>query len=301
MGLFGKKMRVNRTYIKEVSESGIFDNTYTAAMPQTVTADIIAAHFQTDNGKKNRALVIGFDGARADSMLLILKGKDEKVTGINSDSRYSAVKALKESGGLYITYAGGDPEKPETWQETSTAQGWAAVLTGKWGVENGVQKHVPLRADAPTVLMRLARTGVSADFIASWRDHFTITYSEEIQTAKRENIPLTFTQVETDEDLHARVHNDIEAGTECIFGIYEGPDANGHNTGFGNGNYRYVKTVTDLDRCVYEHLSYIRSRAEFEHENWLFVITSDHGGKGWGHGRQITEDRTTFLAVNKKV
>ena len=220
------------------------------------------------------------------------------VSGINSDSRYSGIKRLKKAGGLYLTYAGGDKGG---YQETSTAQGWSSILTGKWGKENGVILHVPIRENVPTVLRELAEKGYPASFNASWEDHFTITYSREIEIAKRDNLPLVFNRVENDEELHEKIKSEITSGTKCIFAIYEAPDCNGHSTKFGNGNYRYVKAVTDLDRCVYEQLDFIESREEYKDENWLIIVTSDHGGHDFGHGKQITEDRTTFLACNKKL
>lgn len=77
-------------------------------------------------------MIYGFDGARADSMIYLIPSTDENVTGHNFRSRYSAVTALKEQGRLYLSYAGGDRSHPDTLQETSTAQGWSAILTGKW-------------------------------------------------------------------------------------------------------------------------------------------------------------------------
>lgn len=293
-----KAPKENKEYISNVNNSGIFDNSYADSLPQTVTADIVRKHFETKSDKTNRALIIGFDGARADSMLLILKGADEKVSGINSDSRYSGIKKIKEAGGLYLTYAGGDKGG---YQETSTAQGWSSILTGKWGKENGVILHVPIRENVPTVLRELAEKGYSSSFNASWQDHFTITYSREIEITKINNLPLTFNRVENDEELHEKIKTEITSGTKCIFAIYEAPDYNGHSTKFGNGNYRYVKAVTDLDRCVYEQLSFIESREEYKDENWLIIVTSDHGGHNFGHGKQITEDRATFFACNKKL
>ncbi len=39
-----------------------------------------------------------------------------------------------KTGGVYITYVGGDHGFQ---QETSTAQGWASALCGKWMKKNG--------------------------------------------------------------------------------------------------------------------------------------------------------------------
>ena len=81
---------------------------------------------------------------------------------------------------------------PENPQETSTAQGWAAILTGVWGDNNGVKRHVPLKTDCPTVLRNLAESGKKAAFLAEWADHFTITYKEEIRMAEEKKLPLCF-------------------------------------------------------------------------------------------------------------
>lgn len=108
-------------------------------------------------------MLIGFDGARADAMHLLFESTDEKITGGLFVSAYSAVQALKAEGGLYLSYAGGESDSR---QETSTAQGWAAILTGVWGAENGVLRHLPLKTNCPTVLRELAMQGKKSAFLA---------------------------------------------------------------------------------------------------------------------------------------
>lgn len=36
-------------------------------------------------------------------------------------------------------------------------------------------------------------------------------------------------------------------------------------------------------------------------EEWLVIVTADHGGSGRGHGKQIYEHRTIWMATNMKV
>lgn len=62
-------------------------------------------------------------------MKYLIKSESEKISGGNDDFNYSAVNLLKKTGGVYITYVGGDHGFQ---QETSTAQGWASALCGKW-------------------------------------------------------------------------------------------------------------------------------------------------------------------------
>lgn len=43
------------------------------------------------------------------------------------------------------------------------------------------------------------------------------------------------------------------------------------------------------------------ARETFQNEDWLILITSDHGGHKTGHGTQKAEDRMTFIAGNQKI
>lgn len=162
-------------------------------------------------------------------------------------------------------------------------------------------KHTILRDDCPTVLTRAAQSGKSAIFSSIWQDHFTITYKNEIKNAAENILPLEFRQVKDEEELQRVMMSAIDGGTEVIFGINEFPDYNGHMHGFGNDNYRYVAGITNADRFAYELIEHIESRPEYKDEEWLYIITSDHGGHGRGHGTQKTEDRMTFIAINKKI
>ncbi|MGN1203075.1 MAG: hypothetical protein ACI4RF_07240 [Eubacterium sp.] len=286
----------DKRYIKFVENNGIFDNTVDTAYPQTIVADMVRKHLYHNNTqRKKRVLIYGFDGARADSIAYLIPDKDF------CKGKYNATASLKQQGGLYLSYAGGDKSKPETLQETSTAQGWSAILTGLWGIENGVVKHVTKRNDVPTVLMEGAEKGLSAVFCAIWRDHFTITYKDEIAKAKENNLPLEFSLVSDENKLQEEIIKAIDNNTDIIFGICEFPDVNGHGTGFSNENYKYISAIVNSDRYASELIEHITNRQEYETEDWLIIITSDHGGHGRGHGTQQITDRMTFIASNKKI
>lgn len=286
-----------KDYFETIDGVGIFDNGKNSMLPQIVCAKTVRKHFKTAE-KTPKALIIGFDGARADSMAYVVKSAEEKTSGKLFLPEYSAIKLLKSQGGLYLTYAGGEELTP---QETSTAQGWSAILTGEWGAKNGVLKHVPLNTDCPTVLRELAESGKKAAFLAEWEDHFTITYKKEIEISEQNKIPLTFKRHKDDEELEQSFIEYIKGDTDCIFGIFEAPDYNGHTDRFGDVNYKYVTSVCNLDRVAYKLIEEVRSRPSYDDEDWLIMITSDHGGHGFGHGTQKPEDRNTFLACNKKI
>ncbi len=160
--------------INALCASGIYSNTPDTAYPQTVVADIMRRHLESDGGKRKRILVWGLDGVRADCVPCTLNN--------------GAVSYLKDIGGLYLTYAGGDPKRPETLQKTCTWQGWAAIQTGKWGIENGVVEFTTLNRNCPTVLLEASRKEYSCLFSIGWIDHLTCTYKDEIEMAKMRDL-----------------------------------------------------------------------------------------------------------------
>lgn len=290
--LFKKKKK----YFEAIDHTGVFDNDRRSMLPQTTCAKLVREHFK--NVKKTpKALIIGFDGARADSMNYLVEGNNTSLCGSNFVNEYSAINKLRNEGGLYLSYAGGEPGQS---QETSTAQGWASILTGEWGDKNGVLKHVVLSKDCPTVLRELAEKGKKSVFYGIWPDHFTITYKGEMEIAEKENIPLRFIQLKNDKELEEKMLKEVKKDSDIIFGIFESPDLNGHGYGFGSAEYRYVLAISNLDRVSYKIIKALEDRPTYNEEDWLIIITSDHGGHKKGHGTQLDEDRTTFIASNKK-
>ncbi len=294
--MFGQ--RAEKQYLERLDTHGVFDNTTKTAFPQTIIAKMVKKHFAECAEKKPKALLIGFDGARADAMHLLCESDDAAVTGQLFCSEYSAVQALKAEGGLYLSFAGGTADAP---QETSTAQGWAAILTGVWGDQSGVQKHVTLRKECPSVLRALAQKDIPAAFLAEWADHFTITYKDEMEMAEKMKLPLVFRKYEDDRKLESAFLEQIQSDTDCIFGIFEAPDYNGHETGFSLENPRYAAAVCRLDTVAYRLMEEVKSRPTYSEEDWLILITSDHGGHDRRHGTQKQTDRMTFIASNKAI
>jgi len=293
------KDKINeKKYIKCVSEKGIFSNSYESRMSQTVVQPAILNHFKNSQ-KTPKCLFLGWDGCRADAMKYLISNGDARLCGSSKIAPFSAVSMLKEQGGLYVTYVGGDNGIV---QETSTAQGWASALCGKWMKKEWRQGiEWALDDDYPTVLKTLALTGYKTSFNAIWPIHFNNTYKNEIDFAQKNGLNQLYCKFETDEELFENCKARIAQDDDFIFTIFEGPDMNGHGTGFGDDNYRYVSNVCNLDTLSYYLIKELEKRDTFEKEDWLVVICSDHGGHGRGHGTQKITDRTTFLALSKPV
>lgn len=285
------------TYVKYIEESGIFCNTVSSAVPQTAVAKAVKKHMESD-GKRKKAVIIGFDGARADALVPIVKSNYDKY--INS-AKYSALEELKSQGGILLSYTGGDKDCK---QETSTPQGWAAMLTGEWAKVTGVYSPRDVLTNTDTVLTEFAKKGKKSVFNAIWGPHFDTTYREEIRKAKEQNLPVEFNRIEDNDDILTEKMINSVTTDDCdiSFCIFELPDHTGHETkpGFWNGNPQYVKAVTECDKNAYKIINAIKARKTYNDEDWLIIISSDHGGHRTTHGRQFYSDKMIFIATNKK-
>lgn len=321
-----KRSHNEKTYVQKVEaytdESGalLFDNKEADKFEQKVVHDVIMAHLDSpDNGKKKKAIFLGYDGCRVDALKYV--NKTERESYINAQKKYSADEkktylagksALsyllgKENTGLYFAYAGGE-KGGKTQQATSTAPGWATMLTGKWALEeggHGVKDNGIMKNDVKTFLTKAAE-GVngkkySASFTASWEAHFTENYANDMKYAENNSLDIDYLLTGDDkgtfDDVMKRISG--ENNTDVVFFTLEGTDHAGHSKKFGIHHHEYVAGFMEEDNYAYEILKAIESRPTYADEDWCIVIATDHGGFNYSHGGQTVMERTTFIATNK--
>lgn len=73
--------------------------------------------------------------------------------------------------------------------------------------------------------------------------------------------------------------------------IYNSPDAEGH--GYGWDSEVYMNRLVELDAFLGEIIDATKSAGMYE--KTLFVIVSDHGGIGKGHGKTSMDEMETPL------
>ena len=84
---------------------------------------------------------------------------------------------------------------------------------------------------------------------------------------------------------------------DFIFSIYEPTDGTGHSKGFSFNNPEYKEAFKTEDGYALESINAIKARETYETEDWLIIITADHGGIGTGHGKESIQERMTFAVV----
>lgn len=284
-----------------LSSEELFKNTIDTAIPQT-KIDEIVTNFLTsplEEGKQEKkVLVLGYDGFRFDALESLLQESD------------TSMKEVGIHGGLYVMYAGGEEE---SLQETSTAPGWASILTGSWSDVTQVYDNEDEKSSqAETFLWRMAKNGYSSAYISSWGTHFDTTYRRDIAQIKEEGLPIAYVQTNDDLDtLQTTLHFIMdpisfdkaeENDPDILFTIFEYSDHEGHTSGFSIDNPAYMKACTDADTAGKQILEALKERKNYEQEDWLILITTDHGGTSTGgHGGQSEGERTTWLATNKEL
>jgi hypothetical protein len=85
---------------------------------------------------------------------------------------------------------------------------------------------------------------------------------------------------------------------DVIFLHFDDVDGAGHANGFSPTIPAYLRAIERVDALVGQILAAIATRPNAAFEDWLIIVTSDHGGTPDGsHGRNIPEHRLTPLIV----
>ena len=274
-----------------------YQNTVETAIPQTDIYTLIDDHFRSplSEGKTvKKAIIIGYDGCRADILAEIQDGE-------------SGIKALTDNGAaLNLAYCGGVNYPEKNTQDTSTAPGWCSILTGEWADVHGITGNdITKTMDTKTLFTSLAEEKIigSASFITKWAGHFSrknATYLDEKAYCEENNLPVSFVKCDNDKASFEYTMEEI-GKAECsdfIFSILEPTDATGHGKGFTFNNPEYKEAFKLEDSYAKQIIDAMKNRSTFAQEEWLVIITSDHGGIGTGHGNKSIQERMIFVVAD---
>lgn len=277
----GKSARF-RESLEQCGYANSFDNAYVA----TEVYGEMYKHFTANaSGKKPKLLFIGFDGFLATGI------------GQRKGAPDSGIALLKETGGAYLTRTGGATIGD---QVTKTAPGWATLLTGTWGAENGVTGNGSvLNESTRSIVYTLGEAGYKTSFHVSWASHIKKTYKKEVASASQKGLPIEYTLNSDDYGTFDGMMRSIVRGDDAIFGILEYTDHAGHSYGYDLGVEEYARAVHEADRDAYCLIQAVFQRASCDAEDWLIVIASDHGGANKQHGNTTVMEYTTIFISNK--
>jgi predicted AlkP superfamily pyrophosphatase or phosphodiesterase len=77
-------------------------------------------------------------------------------------------------------------------------------------------------------------------------------------------------------------------------------DHAGHEYVYSVNSEQYLAAIEKADTLVGKMISAIQNRKTYTSENWLILVSTDHGGSEKGHGKDIPDHTMIFYIANGK-
>lgn len=257
-----------------------------------------------------RVLFIGIDGCRADAVTAAIeRGMAPQLKVLSEDP--SGLLSLK-------CYAGGELGK-ETHQPTVSGPGWTSLLTGVWMNRHGVKdnRFIGGRMQTYSHFMRRIKEVNPQAFCASFADWPPIHdfIADGSRAGGKEFLDVKFTCApDAKRHFSDNPEKDIEVRDEALKTLRtQDPDAMfvyfGQVDEFGHGavdtrasfspdSTLYLNAISHVDSHVGELIRAMCARPHFADEDWLVLITTDHGGRGNSHGGDSDAERNIWLVAH---
>ncbi len=255
-----------------------------------VTLFLSAAISFADEPTVKKVLYIGLDGTRFDAM--------EKAATPNLDA------LMKE--GIYsdtCLILGDRYQK----NDTVSGPGWSTILTGVWADKHGVHDNSFLGThykEFPHFFARLkeVRPDAKTASYVTWEPihKFIVSAADETKNFEQKEHTTADYDRYDHEAAVAAVKMLKEGNPDALFFYVGQIDVAGHTNGFHPTVSQYIQAIERGDALVGDLVTAMKARATYEKEDWLVIVTSDHGGKGTGHGggHKIPEILNSFLIVS---
>ena len=229
-----------------------------------------------------KVLLIGIDGVRPDVLA--------EVPTPNLD-------ALAEAG--WFT------DRALTTTPSVSGPSWSSMLTGVWPDKHGVTDNSFEGRDYAAYPSFLARAeGIrpeTATFTAlDWMPLAELPGDPGPALPVGIDVREVFDGYDlgwdvADGEVAARAARHLgEADPDAMFVYLGNPDETSHRTGSIGSEYR--EAIALADRHVGMMVDAIRERPGYEHEDWLVLVSTDHGRRAdGGHGGDSPEEMTIFI------
>ncbi len=217
-----------------------------------------------------RVLFVGIDGLRPDAL---------DVADTPHIDRLRREGAVSMSATTQLTGA------------TSSAPGWTSIFTGVEVATHGVVQngdYTTYDTSYPTFarVVRL-QLGRPTSAVAHWPEilsniHLADDFDSTLLTA--------------DDGVADVTADNILAGSAHLHVTHlDDVDHSGHASGFSVEVPEYIAAIEAQDDRVGRMMAAVEARPSSE--NWLVVVTTDHGGNGTNHGEQTAACQTIPLVI----
>ncbi|WP_371098379.1 alkaline phosphatase family protein [Streptomyces sanglieri] len=249
----------------------------TAAHAQGSKAPAAAPYAGLPSGTKQaKTLVIGVDGATFDAF------SRADVPNL----RQLMAKGLTARSNLYA-----DPMAP-----TVSGAGWSSIATGVWPDKHNVKDNnftAPNYGQYPDYATRLetADPATSTLVVGTWSPIPQIVFGAKTDLRIAGG---------NDEGTTAKAADLLAHGNpDSTFVHLDEVDGAGHSS--GSAGDAYLKALNTADGQIGRLLDAVTSRPTYAKEDWLVVVTADHGHTPTGgHGGNTPLERGTFVIAQGK-
>ena len=227
-------------------------------------------------GGQKKVLLIGIDGCRSDALTLANTPNIDQLI----------------DNGVFIPNASCSINN----QRTRSGPGWSTMLTGVWFDKHGVtsnsfkgsqiDKYPPFN-----VLMKRKNKNFKMASFIMWKPiekHIIKGTGEYYKFFSRYN----------DELAVAVSKHIVQSKEDVIFIDFDHVDRAGHIFGFNPKGKRYVNAIEKVDKYVGLIIESLQERNGYQNEDWLIIITSDHGGIKRNHGGQSIHEKTIPIILS---
>ena len=219
-----------------------------------------------------KVLLIGIDGCRADALEL---ANTPTIDNLIANGVYSP-DALNDD----ITISG---------------PGWSAILCGVWS-----NKHLSIDnsfvgtdyANYPPLFKRIE------DFDANLHT-VSICNWNPINDYIVQNYADFKLNVSSDADVSSEASTYLTTNDpDIMFLHFDDVDHAGHSDGFSPNVSQYITAIEGVDALLTPITQTISQRPNYANEDWLVLITSDHGGVGTSHGGTSIEHQNVVVIAS---
>ncbi|MCH2022635.1 MAG: alkaline phosphatase family protein [Saprospiraceae bacterium] len=224
---------------------------------------------------QQKVLIIGIDGCRPDALQTAYT---PNIDSLISESTYS-YDALTE---------------PPTW----SGVGWSGMLTGVWRNKHGVSDNSFFGSNFGSYPHFMKRV---EDFDSSLYTVSICNWSP-VNSQIVGSTPLNVISNPSNDSLVGATAVSILNNTDpdVIFLHFDDVDHEGHAHGFSPTVPEYMSAIEASDRHIGYIMNALKSRANYTMEDWLVIVSTDHGGIGSSHGGSSFEERNIFYIAHKK-
>lgn len=231
---------------------------------------------QTGTVKKPKVLFIGIDGVRSDAL--------QQANTPNIDTLMAH--------GLYTF---------DSWHcgATSSGASWSTMLTGVWEAKHQVTNNSytnPNYANYPYFPKR------AKECLPNLKAVQIITWDPMNDPTNSNNTAGYVFNSGFNQSIDAGTHGQgavtaaakiqlNDPNLDILFIHYDETDAAGHSSGFNPANAQYMNAIQTVDQEIGEVLEKLYQRPTYAQEDWLIMLTTDHGGIGTTHGGQSNTER----------